>query len=353
MMTAEYLQHDSTPPSTTRSVRQGAASAEPRIVGQSAAMQGLVRTLQELARSSGPVLVIGDSGTGKGLFARALHHASPRHEQPFVLLACEGTEAKVDEEALSAALAAAEGGTLFVDGIEHLTAELQDKLFAVLGEECPARSDVRVVASASRPLHEAVEAGRLRADLHALLSEGTLRLPALAERAEDIPLLARHFFDACVARLRRSALRGISPEAMALLEAQAWSDNVRGLERAIEQAVTLAEGPYVTAADLPEELRQPLSSANDPVVSTLPAQGMDLRAAVEEFETRMILQALERTGWNKNRAARLLGLNRTTLVEMIKRKRLTPPQPLRGTVSNLGRRRPGAFEEEDGSAAAE
>nr|WP_275976915.1 sigma 54-interacting transcriptional regulator [Polyangium aurulentum] len=348
-MTAEYLQHDSNPPSQTRTVRQGAASAEPRIVGGSAAIQDLVRTLHELARSRGPVLVTGESGTGKGHFAHALHQLSPRRERPFVRIACEGPEAKVDHEALLSALANTEGGTLFVDGIEHLSADLQDQLLTVITSD----ADVRVVASASRPLHEAVEAGRFRADLHALFSEGTLRLPSLGERVEDIPALARHFFDAAVARLRRSALRGISPEAMAVLEGHAWTDNVRGLERAIEQAVTFAEGPYVTASDLPEELRQPLSSANPRIVSTLPAQGMDLRAAVEEFETRMILQALERTGWNKNRAARLLGLNRTTLVEMIKRKRLAPPLPLRGAMSNLGRRRPGAFEEEDGSAAAE
>jgi DNA-binding NtrC family response regulator len=305
--------------------------------------------LYELARSSGPVLVWGESGTGKGHFARALHQVSPRRERPFVLLACEGPEAKVDQEALHSALATAEGGTLFVDGIEHLSVELQDELFAVI----TSGPDMRVVASASRPLHEEVEVGRFRASLQSLFSEGTLRLPALGERVEDIPALARHFFDVTVARLRRSTLRGISPEAMTVLEGHAWTDNVRGLEHAIEQAVTFAEGPYVTASDLPEELRQPLSSTNPRIVSTLPAQGMDLRAAVEEFETRMILQALERTGWNKNRAARLLGLNRTTLVEMIKRKRLAPPLPLRGAVSNLGRRRPGAFEEEDGSAAAE
>jgi len=352
MMTAEYLQHDATPPSQTRSVRQGAASTEPRIVGGSAAMVGLVRSLQELARSSGPVLVSGESGTGKSLFARALHVASPRRERAFVVLEGEGTEGKIDAGGLRAALAAAEGGTLFVDGIEHLSVDLQAELFGVLAGGCSARGDVRVVASASRPLHEEVEAGRFRADLHALFSEGTLRLPTLAERAEDIPALARHLFEASVQRLRRSVLRGISPEAMTLLEAYPWTDHVRGLERAIEQAVAQAEGPYVTAQDLPEDVRAPVSSASPRVVSTLPAQGMDLRASVEEFETRMILQALERTGWNKNRAARLLGLNRTTLVEMIKRKRLAPPQPLRGTASNLGRRT-GGYEEEDGSAAAE
>ena len=344
MMTADYLQHDSTPPSQTRSVRHGAASNDARIVGESAAIQGLVCTLQELGQASHPVLVCGERGTGKRLFARALHQASPRRDGQFVRFACQGTDAKVDEEALEGAFADAQGGTLFVDAIEHLSAELQNKLFAVFAGD--ARPDVRLVASASRPLHEEVEAGRLRADLLALFSEGTLRLPSLAERVEDIPLLARHFYDACVARLRRSALRGMSPEAMAVLEAHAWLDNVRGLERAIEQAVTFAEGPYVTASDLPEEVREPLSSTNPRIVSTLPARGMDLRAVLEELETRMILQALERTGWNKNRAAGLLGLNRTTLVEMIKRKRLAPPSPLRGMPSNLGHQRPRAFANE-------
>ncbi len=334
MMTADYLQHETTPPSQTRSLRPAAAPSEARIAGGSAAIQGLVSRLRELARSGAPVLLTGERGTGKTLFARALHQASPRREGPFVRLSGEVS----DPEAMDHAFVAAQGGTLLVAAIEHLARDMQDKLLLLLAQSA---GGVRLLASASEPLQ-----GRLGADLLALFADRTLGLPTLAERVEDIPALARHFFEASAARLRRSGLRGISPEATAALERYSWPDNVRGLERAIEQAMTFAEGPYVTVADLPEEVRPPLSATHPRVVSTLPAQGMDLRAAVEEFETRMILQALERTGWNKNRAAGLLGLNRTTLVEMIKRKRLAPPAPLRVPSHDLGRQHPGTLEKE-------
>ncbi len=323
MMTAEYLQHDSTPPSSqTRSLRQGVTPDQARIVGQSEAIQNLVRSLHVLAMTSNPVLVSGERGTGKALVARALHQTGPRREGPFVHLACQGAEAPVSEEVLEMALASATGGTLFLEGIEHLPAELQRKLSEV-------GADVRLVASASLE-----GAAGLDADLRARFADQTLGLPSLAERVEDLRPLARHFFDVSVARLGRRGLRGISPEALAALEGHSWADNVRGLARAVEAAVQSAEGPYVTVSDLPEELRQPLSSAQPRISSLLPAQGMDLRAELEQYETRMILQALERTGWNKNRAAGLLGLNRTTLVEMIKRKRLAPPMLLRSPMGS-------------------
>jgi len=126
-------------------------------------------------------------------------------------------------------------------------------------------------------------------------------------------------------------LRGLSPEARTTLESHVFFDNVRGLEHAIEHAIAFAQGPYVTTGDLPAEIRKPESVEISLVMRSLPANGVDLKNFVETFETRMILQALERTGWNKNRAAQLLGLNRTTLVEMIKRKRLVPPPGLRRT----------------------
>jgi DNA-binding NtrC family response regulator len=322
--------HDTQPSSQLRSVRHGFSTAGGRFVGQSAASDAMVRGLASAASSRHPVLFVGSRGTGKSFFARMLHETTAVGTKPFVVLG--NADAPLDVATLHRCHAAASGGTLFVAAIDRLAPELQDALLA-LATAGSAADDPRLVASTEKPLEEEVAAGRFRAEILALFASATIRVPSLDERAEDIRPFVKHFFGIASARARRADLRGVSPEASSMLEAHSFADNLRGLERAIEQAVAFAEGPYVTVSDLPEEIRVPQDIASPLLVGSLPAQGFDLRAAVEEFETRMILQALERTGWNKNRASRLLGLNRTTLVEMIKRKRLVPPTGARRSPS--------------------
>ncbi|MDI1447957.1 helix-turn-helix domain-containing protein [Polyangium sp. 6x1] len=318
--TLDQHNHETQPSSQTRAVRQALVSMGSRVVGQSAAIEEVVRMIGGLTMSRAPMLFVGEPGTGKRFFARVLHETAA--QGPLVVLSDEG--APIDDAALRTAAESARGGTLVVVGIDRLPEGLAEELAAISN-----RGDTRLIATAERPL----DPSSCHAALCALFTATTVHLPTLQERADDRPLLIQHFFDLHTTRARRSDLRGISPEAIARLEEHAFVDHVRGLDRAIEQAVGFAEGPYVTVSDLPEEIRSAQAQAAPLLLGALPVQGLDLRAAVEEFETRMILQALERTGWNKNRASRLLGLNRTTLVEMIKRKRLAPPPSARRPIS--------------------
>jgi DNA-binding NtrC family response regulator len=226
-------------------------------------------------------------------------------------------------------VAAAEGGTLFLDEIGELPMLVQVKLlrllqqreYSMVGESRVMKSDIRIVAATNRDLEADVATHRFREDLFYRLNVIHLELPALRERAEDIELLAMHFLHGCVARTGRRDVVGFTSEAFQTLRAYAWPGNVRSLENTVERAVLLTPGPLVTVSDLPERMREP-SPAPKPADSrqALPESGIDLRAAVEHYENQLITQALERTGRNKNRAAQLLGLNRTTLVEMLKRK---------------------------------
>ena len=304
--------HETQPSSQTRAVRQALAALGSRVVGQTAAIQDVVRAIITFATSRAPVLFVGEPGTGKRFFARFLYETAA--QGPLVLLS--SADAPIDMSALRTAAETARGGTLIITDLHRLAPELHEEVVALAD-----RGDVRLVGTSTTPLDPNC---CCNASLCALFTTSTLKLPTLEERAEDHALLVQHLFELHVTRSHRNDLRGISPEAMALLERHDFAENVRGLARALDQAIAFAEGPYVTASDLPEEIRGQ-KPASPLLLGALPVQGLDLRAAVEEFETRMILQALERTGWNKNRASRLLGLNRTTLVEMIKRKRLAPP----------------------------
>jgi len=315
-----------------------------KIVGRHPAMRRVLDTIQRVAASTCTVLITGESGTGKELVVAALHDASPRAGKPLVTVNCGAIPENLIESELfghvrgaftgahttrQGHVAAAEGGTLFLDEIGELPMLVQVKLlrllqqreYSMVGETRITKSDIRIVAATNRDLEADVAAHRFREDLFYRLNVIHLELPALRERAEDIDLLAMHFLHACVARTGRRDVLGFTPEAFETLRGYAWPGNVRSLENTVERAVLLTVGPLVTVADLPERMRQP-SPAPKPSESqqALPERGIDLRAAVEQYENQLITQALERTGRNKNRAAQLLGLNRTTLVEMLKRK---------------------------------
>jgi sigma-54 specific flagellar transcriptional regulator A len=336
------------------------------LVSGSAAMSEVLAIIRHVAPSRSTVLVTGESGTGKEVVVRALHDASPRRGRPFVAVNCGAIADNLVESELfghargaftgavcarRGLVAAAEGGTLFLDEVGELSLAAQVKLLRLLqareympvGETRPVRCDVRIVAATNRDLEAEVAAGRFREDLFYRLAVVHVHLPPLRDRREDIRPLAEHFLRLARARVGREDVVGFGPGVMELLEADDWPGNVRALENAIERAVLLSRGPLVEADALPARLLAraaaavpslpvlvppPAPSARAPERErfTLPpstGDGMlDLRAAVDALESRLIQRALARTNNNKQRAAALLGIKRTTLIEMMKRKGL-------------------------------
>jgi DNA-binding NtrC family response regulator len=223
-------------------------------------------------------------------------------------------------------LAQASGGTLFLDEIGELSSALQVKLLRVLqaheyspvGDNRVLRTDVRIVAATNIDLDRAVAGGSFREDLYYRLNVIHLNVPSLRDRPDDVPVLAEHFLMRTNERLGRNVT--LSRAALQLLTDWNWPGNVRELENTIERAAILCQNSGIEPNDLPARVRG--LATNRTIAPELPNAGLELRAAVEAFENELIRQALERTGWNKNQAARLLGLNRTTLVEMLKRKRM-------------------------------
>ena len=199
---------------------------------------------------------------------------------------------------------------------------LQQKEYCPVGDSRSVHCDIRVVAATNRDLEAEVAAGRFREDLFYRLNVVCVNLPPLRERVEDIEILANFFLRMCSERVDRHDITGFSSEALAVLKSHDWPGNIRTLENAIERAVLLSDGPEIRADDLPPKVRRAAQQTRAGVSRPLPDTGIDLRQAVQEYENDMIRQALDRTGGNKNRAAQLLGLNRTTLVEMLKRKGL-------------------------------
>ncbi|HVE77921.1 MAG TPA: sigma-54 dependent transcriptional regulator [Gemmatimonadaceae bacterium] len=305
------------------------------IVGASAPLRQVVATALKAAPHPSTVLVTGESGTGKELIARLVHRASPRAAAPFVAVNCGAIpEALLESELFGHVRGAftgatgdrrglfeeAHGGTLFLDEIGELPVALQVKLLRALqegevrpvGESVPRAVDVRVVAATSRDLEAEVAAGRFRADLYYRLNVVRLHLPPLRQRPEDIPELARHFLSAHNARLGLS-VGGIAPAAMTRLMDYGWPGNVRELENAVERALVLAEGSRVEAADLDflGGVRAPAGHAPD-------GADLSVKRQTEALERTLIERALERTGGNRTRAARLLELSHRALLYKIR-----------------------------------
>ncbi|MET0343969.1 MAG: sigma-54 dependent transcriptional regulator, partial [Polyangiales bacterium] len=292
------------------------------------------------------VLITGESGTGKELIARAIHDVSERRDHPFMAVNC----AAIPETLLESELfghtrgaftgaqaarvgrfAAADGGTIFLDEIAEMPLGLQAKILRLLqekevtplGESKSRKIDVRVVAATNKDLEDMVRSRTFREDLLYRLNVIPIELPALRNRRSDISELVRHFLKRINHRRSRK-VTGIDARALELLVQFDWPGNVRQLENTIERMVLLKGEGELNIDDLPEKMRA--APAQRPVRRSpweeplLPAEGIDLREALESFESSLIRQALERVGWNKNRAAALLQMNRTTLVEKLKKK---------------------------------
>jgi DNA-binding NtrC family response regulator len=313
------------------------------IVGKSRAMAALFQLLETVAATSSTILVTGETGSGKEMVARAIHQHSPRHVNRFIAVNCSAIpETLLEAElfghvrgAFTGAVGTRQGrfeqahrGTLLLDEVGTMSAALQMKLLRVLqerefervGDTHTTKVDVRVIAATHSDLRQMVTDGQFREDLFYRLNVIPVHVPPLRDRKEDIPLLVQHFLDkfAPGGDKSRQPLT-VSQEAMRRLMAYHWPGNVRQLENAIERAVAFSAGrSHIDVADLPAEV-QLVPEAAAPAAVTLPEEGIDLGAYIGNIERELIQLSLERTNGNKGQAARLLNLNRTTLVEKLKR----------------------------------
>jgi len=317
------------------------------IVGTSTALRRVLETVEKVADSDSTVLITGESGTGKELIARALHFNSRRADRMFVTVNCGAIPEELLESELfghvrgaftnaiahrEGRFAVANGGTIFLDEIGDMSSSLQVKLLRVLqdrtfepvGSSKTVKVNVRVIAATNQDLEQAIRERRFREDLFYRLNVIPIETPALRERREDIPLLVHHFLQV-MNQEKGKRVEGLSPPALELLCEYDWPGNVRELENLVERLVILRGDGTIEVDELPRSLRR---AAERPAVAAprVPPAGIPFNEVVDRFETDLILQALERTQWNKNRAAQLLGLNRTTLLEKMKKKGLDAPE---------------------------
>jgi DNA-binding NtrC family response regulator len=308
-------------------------------------MQAIFDTIERVARSHATVLVVGASGTGKELVARAVHDLGDRSEQPFVAVNCAAIPENLIESELFGhergaftdakerrigKFEAAHRGTLFLDEIGELAAgvqakflrALQERRFERVGGKAPIDVDVRVIAATNRNLEEDVASGRFRADLFYRINVVPIEIPVLADRREDVRALAEHF----LARARKAAARGprsISREAVAALEHYPWPGNVRELENAIEHAVALADGEVLEVADLPAGVLR--AGVVEGLRDAVRGGRISFDTATRNFERTLLVEALENSGWNQTRAAERLQMTRRALKLKMDRYDLEAP----------------------------
>ena len=307
------------------------------IIGKSAGMRQVFDLIEQVAPRRSTVLVQGESGTGKELVAKAIHAASGRADAPFVAVNCGNIPSELLESELfghvrgaftgatstkKGLFEAADGGTLFLDEVATISMEIQAKLLRVIQEREFRRLgglenikvDVRIIAATNIDLLANVRQGTFRDDLYYRLNVIVIKIPPLRERTEDIPLLAQHFVRKFGEENERKAF-SLEPSALKVLMDYDWPGNVRELENVMERAVVLSPGNTIREDLFPKNLVQPVSEQHTP----LAGNGISLKERVGDYEKSIILTALEKTGWNQKKAARLLAVNATTLSEKLKR----------------------------------
>jgi two-component system response regulator AtoC len=310
------------------------------IIGNSPAMQNVFRLMHRIIKTDSTVLIMGESGTGKEIVSKSIHFNSSRQDKPFVAVHCGAIpENLLESELFGHAKGAFTGavrekigkfesanhGTIFLDEIGTMPLHLQVKLLRVLqeqeiervGSNSTVKLDVRVIAASNLSLEDEVKNGRFREDLFYRLNVIPLIVPPLRERREDIVPLARFFLAKYSREMKRPAMT-ISKQAIEAMELYAWPGNVRELENTMERLVALTESDSITIADLPDNIRKQHGSMLN-FSYELSENGLDLASVVSEVEGRIIIQALAKNGNVKAKAASLLMMNRTTLVEKMKR----------------------------------
>ena len=333
------------------------------LVGNSTAMWAVYELIEKVADTDSTIMILGESGTGKELFAQTIHYNSHRRDKPLISINCGVIHDHLleielfghERGAFTGAVAArvgrferANGGTIFLDEVAEMSLPLQVKLLRVLQERSFERVggnqtihvDIRVIAATNRNLEQAVANKQFRYDLYYRLNVIPVAIPPLRDRVSDIPLLVEHWLEK-FRKGKRSEIEGISLEAIRLLEQYSWPGNVRELENVLERIITLKRHGMIEREDIPDNIRrggwsipQPDPNNTQDVRNTLlhatpdieigPTWGhdgdIDLSKSIDEFETRLILEALRRSKGVKSRAAQLLRMNRTTLVEKLKKK---------------------------------
>ena len=307
------------------------------ILSKSPKMQHIFELIPTIAESESTVLITGESGTGKGLIAQAIHNQSPRAGNPFITVNCGAIPDTLLESELFGYKAGAftdarrnkpgrfvlaQGGTIFLDEIgdvspaiqAKLLRVLQDKVFEPLGGVQSIKAEVRIITATNMNLRELVEDGRFRTDLYYRINVFRLELPPLRERMEDIPLLVNHFI-AKFSALKGKEISGVSPEALAILMRHEYPGNVRELENIIEHAFVLCAGGMIQPDHLPDELQ--------PRTRIARRETMDL---LSEYEKDLILSALQKNRWNRLRTAKDLGIHKTTLFRKIRKLGIDLPE---------------------------
>lgn len=313
------------------------------IIGYSERIQEVFRLIEKVAQTDSTVLITGESGTGKELVARAIHHQSDRKDKQFVPVNC----AAIPEELLESELFGHEKGaftdairtrigrfelagegTIFLDEIGDMSPNLQVKILRVLQERQFERiggvrtikADIRIIAATNRNLKQAMQTGKFREDLYYRLNVVPIYVPALRERKSDIPFLAQHFLEK-LSKSTKKNIRTISKEVLQRFATYHWPGNVRELEHIIERLMILTSSDQITSSDLPAKLCSCECEENANCLE-IPEEGISLYDVVDELEKCLIIQALGKSGWVKQKAADLLSIKRTTLIQKMKKLHL-------------------------------
>jgi DNA-binding NtrC family response regulator len=310
-------------------------------IGTSKPISEIFNIIEKVADTDGTVLIVGASGTGKELIAKAIHYNSNRSDMPFVVINCGAIPAELLESELfghekgaftgayknrMGRFEMANGGSIFLDEIGEMSPNLQVKLLRVIQDQTFERVggtktihvDLRIIAATNKNLTVALNKGTFREDLYYRLNVIPIKVPTLKQRKSDIPLLIDFFLKKFQKR-KEKRITGLSPDAMESMLNYDWPGNVRELENVIKRLTILCENQMVGFNDLPENIRESCKSIQ-PIGEIVLDKALNLQETVKDYEKRLILEALEKSNWVKSKAAKLLNINRTTLVEKIKKQ---------------------------------